>query len=378
MFYTPSLLFYNNKLLSPLFAPLCFFLIGIFWGEYYCSLWSALFFCCAIIFCIKTQRYLSSQLLLIICFSTIGGLSTLLIHKSLFSYKQRLFCSTAQTLHCTLESIEESEHPWYQYKLVAQATNTKQKSIHTIAMHFFIYTHEKPKLRIHDIFLLKNVSIKHPKSESSFYRYLQREGCIGSFFCSRLNFTMIKRPYFSLKRFIYEYKAYIFEQLHKKTPAETFILFSSLFLGKKVGSLQKRSFLHYHFAQWGLAHYLARSGLHLSLLSFLFLFPLRLLPLRYSFKQIALILLISLYQFLTWTSLSSLRAFITFIYLMLYNAMQHSIHFAHTIVMLTFLLLLSNPFLLFFLDFQLSFGITYALAWFITAKKHTTRMQNIA
>jgi len=148
---------------------------------------------------------------------------------------------------------------------------------------------------------------------------------------------------------------------HKLSP-QTFSLVGSIFFGYPMEKSAATKTLRQKFSWWGISHYLARSGLHLVLFVLLLQLFLSFLPLPLLVKQSLSLATILLYAALSWTSTSFLRALIMvccYFFCSLSTLQQHTLHI---IALTCFAMLLYNPFYLFALDFQLSMGLTCALA----------------
>ena len=104
---------------------------------------------------------------------------------------------------------------------------------------------------------------------------------------------------------------------------------------------------------------------------------LRFFPLHFFLKQLILLLLVLLYHLFTFPSISFLRALITYILYKICVFQNLSYNPLHILSLTTFGVLLVNPFQLFFLDFQLSFGLTFALAWFNEVRLRRQRLAQL-
>jgi competence protein ComEC len=134
-------------------------------------------------------------------------------------------------------------------------------------------------------------------------------------------------------------------------------------LGNK--NIEKKPLEEYkkHFNVWGISHHLARSGLHLLLLIIVFQVVLSALSVSFFMRQFILLGIVLLYSALSWSSVSYMRAFITFIFYTCCNLLKMPVKLLPIIALVTIIVLVFNPAQLFFLDFQLSFGLTFALGW---------------
>src|SRR5690606_4323164 len=113
----------------------------------------------------------------------------------------------------------------------------------------------------------------------SFKEYLEYHNIGAYFFCPYFHYTLLEQPFFSITRTIYTIKTNLIISLEKKLSPETFCLFSTLFLGKKMKHLHPDQTIPDQFRQWGISHLLARSGAHLALFIYLYFLLLMLIPL---------------------------------------------------------------------------------------------------
>ena len=150
-----------------------------------------------------------------------------------------------------------------------------------------------------------------------------------------------------------------YEKLSKKLSRKTATFFSSIFLGTKAFSPIDKTKEAFGF--WGLAHYLARSGLHIVLLIFAWSLLLNIIPLPFWQKRIILLCVTLFYTALTWSSISFMRALGVFILYEVGRIFKYQMNFLHILSFVCITILISNPLQLFFLDFQLSFALTFAL-----------------
>ena len=123
------------------------------------------------------------------------------------------------------------------------------------------------------------------------------------------------------------------------------------------------------FKWWGLSHYLARSGLHLVIIASIWFILLSIFKVPYLLKNLISAVFIISYHLLTWPSIPFIRSIIVFILYKLCIFFDLQINSLHLLNLTCFIILLFNPFQLFFLDFQLSFGLTYALIWISSISK---------
>jgi len=168
----------------------------------------------------------------------------------------------------------------------------------------------------------------------------------------------------SLRYWIWNEKTKLLNRLENKLSQRGFQFFSSLFLGNRSYVKSSLEETNEQFKAWGIYHFLARSGMHLALFIFIWQAIFCLLPLPMIIKQIILSLFSCLYFALTWTSTPFTRSFALFLLNKICLFSKTPFHTLHYLTLVCFGFLLYCPLYLFFLDFQLSFALTFALAWF--------------
>ena len=132
----------------------------------------------------------------------------------------------------------------------------------------------------------------------------------------------------------------------------------SIFLGQ---STMLKTSTRTLFEWWGISHYLARSGLHLVVLVVLVTLLLNAFVLPLTLVRILTIAVVMLYHLLTMPSISFLRALMmnfAFAGAFLAGTTPNTLHIFLAVTLVTVLI---NPFVVFYADFQLSFGISGAL-----------------
>ncbi len=196
-------------------------------------------------------------------------------------------------------------------------------------------------------------------------------------FGKRAHLSLIARPSWHVAREIDSFHRRLLKHLSKKLDDQTFKFFCLMFLGKfdqqqrfEADTLPLETKLHsaafqgrHWFNNWGISHHLARSGLHVVIVMILLQTLLHLIPLHYLLKRIIVGCYLALYALLSWPTVSFTRA-------ILMVALAFGADFAarpylgiHMVTMATYIVLLFQPSNLFYADFQLSFGLTLALAW---------------
>lgn len=164
----------------------------------------------------------------------------------------------------------------------------------------------------------------------------------------------------SLARYMHKKRLALVKNLEKMLTPNTFDLFSSIFLGNKQ-TLNHHRDLIAHFNQWGLAHYLARAGLHLAFLLMLLALLLRIFMIPTILRPWLALGTCLGYHALSWPSIPFIRALIAgCLYQVCHLAKcePDALHILHISIITQ---LYSCPQSIFMLDFQLTYALTYAL-----------------
>jgi ComEC/Rec2-related protein len=220
----------------------------------------------------------------------------------------------------------------------------------------------------HTLQLADTVHISHAKlyprtTQNSWYllrRSLYATGSIPK----KSVVTVTDHPTWSWRRTQDQWRNDISNQCQQILSPSTYTLFALLFLGKS-----EQTDLYETFAWWGISHHLARSGLHLVLFLMLLRTTLCLIPGRYEYKTILLMVLATMYGILSWSSISFLRAYCGCVAYCMYDLLWIPTSALHVVCLVTLAVLIYQPAQLFFLDFQLSFGLTWALAFLSHVRK---------
>lgn len=236
-----------------------------------------------------------------------------------------------------------------------------KSDLYSTKFNINLYVPNLDGIRISDELAIRELKINQPKShQGSFY---SNESIIPKLFASKLLFSILYRPKFSIFRSIKEAKYDLAQNLSKKMSKMTSTLFEYIFLGlKNTSDLSDK--LRYKFNYWGIAHYLARSGLHVVMIIFLWSIFLRIMPINFVLKQLILTALSIIYSLLSWPSTSFERAIVTFLLVQACLIMKWPIRSSYLITLCSLFFLIINPFQLFFLDFQLSFGLALGISFF--------------
>lgn len=226
-----------------------------------------------------------------------------------------------------------------------------------------VYAKSKSNFQIDDIIYLKNLPITTlgqdlPLEKTpSFFDYLCKEGICATIFTSHLSGTLLYRPSVSIARTVGNKRtsmASSLDSLHG--PAKQ--MYATVFLGRKE-SLLKQELWQY----WGVLHLLARSGTHLMVFLMLWVFLFKVVPLPFALKQAIYTAMVICYSIFSWPSTSFYRAAFIIILTLLGKILNKQTTLMHILCIAILFALCTNPLQLFFLDFQLSYGLTFTLIW---------------
>jgi len=238
-----------------------------------------------------------------------------------------------------------------------------------------IYLREHKKFQIGDLIGFKNLTMLHTQQEG-YAQYRYKEGIVVSVFADNCVCWLIERPTVCLSRSLDSLRSLASHTLSKKLSYPSNSLFLTVFLGAKDRITQSK-YLRKKFNYWGIAHFLARSGLHIAVLISALRWFMHTLCVPYMLSEISMLLLIFLYFLLSWPSISFMRALWGVLLFRCFSYGKRSTRLLHILCLTTIGVLIYNPFQLFFLDFQLSFGLTCALAWFNEMHYQIRRLESL-
>lgn len=282
------------------------------------------------------------------------------------------------TVTGVVTDIQKTNHHLFKNLIVVSLNTINGTPVSWFNPHnkILIYVSSYSLVEVDDLITLENILCKKPPL-SSYRGHLMREQTIATVFTPKITPTNVLKPTVSYKRWIYNTKILVTKRATQSLLPVTKSLYASLFLGNKTYVSSCYESIKEQFRRWGLSHYLARSGLHLVLIVALWVWFFRIIPAPFIHKQLGIALLVMIYAVLSWSSISFIRALSTFFLCKLCSSIWH--HYYNNLHLLTvtaFYLLLQNPLHIFYLDFQLSFGITFALAWLHLLKTYQTKIES--
>ena len=296
---------------------------------------------------------------LLICFVCVGY--------GLYEYHSRRALSSPVLNNVTIEGTVTDkafiDHSYWKHRLRLNVSKVKiNQTWHNSPFVLYLYSRKRIYAWVQDTIQCESLTIKEP-SRTDFALYLQREGVSATSFSAHMAPKIITRPKFSFFNWLFWQRELLQIKLRKKLSPKTFSLFSSLFIGNRKPVTRRLNTYKQHFKKWGILHHLARSGLHLVIFIMVWHYILNILPFSFLTKHSVISFLVFLYFFFSWSSLSFLRALTVYILYKLGTLTRSKPHPLHVICLAALLLLLHNPFHILFLDFQLSFLLSFCLLW---------------
>jgi len=357
--------------IPPLFPITLFFIIGIIFHAH-----SNLLLCifilslCYGICAYSKQLPLTKQLIFCFFFAYTGAF---LYHKEIGDYDDFYTFTENKKITVTGTVIDKSEVLTHYKKstVITLAIDTIATELCTKKSNkvLMLYCENDNKAAVGDTVTFFYICCKKPANES-FQRYQIKEQIVATIFDNAPTYTIDNHPTWSLRHWVWNQKKRMLGGLASKLSPNGFKFFSSLFLGNRACIKAELVDTNEQFKTWGISHFLARSGLHLALFIFIWQAIFCVIPLPLMIKQIIISLLSCIYFILTWTSAPFTRSFALFMLNRACLLTKTSFHLLHYLTLVCFGFLLYCPLYLFFLDFQLSFALTFALAWFSQLSTH--------
>jgi ComEC/Rec2-related protein len=226
-----------------------------------------------------------------------------------------------------------------------------------------IYTQRFPAAYVGDEILLENLRFNFA-SNNHFEQFLIKNNIAGTVFMATLNFKKITKQTTCAATFLKKYKRAILKKINLKMNYTTAAMFNSIFLGNKSCNKLEIAKLKRNFQTWGIIHYLARSGLHLVIISAIWQVLCNILQIPFILSNVIVVLFMIIFCFLSWSALPFTRALVMILCYRICRFWRLQIHMLHILNISCIITLVCNPASLFALDFQLSFLLTYGLVFF--------------
>ncbi|MCB9492857.1 MAG: ComEC/Rec2 family competence protein [Epsilonproteobacteria bacterium] len=362
-----------------LFLLLAHLACGIFWQATHHTLPTLLtipLLALTALLCIHFYKTTHTTQLILLCWLFFGSGATLYqLQKNNRKQLQTKLCSKTFDITGHVTNIEFAPSRTEFHTIEVATNNLRDKKTNqqsNASFSIICYTKQRVPVHVGENITVENVTFSQPKTTTStgnpsYDDYLAKEGFFSSVFLNKENNIIVLKPApDSLSVLLWNIKNNVYQALRKKLCPKTLSYFGLIFLGNK--KVTHADLLRQYFNYWGLSHFLARSGLHILLFVLLWQWILSFIPVHIHYKRIFLITLCSVYHVLSWASVSMLRSLYVFLLLCFGNIFSQHTNFLHLLSLTCMLMLLFNPLQLFFLDFQLTFSLTFALALFMQTK----------
>lgn len=202
--------------------------------------------------------------------------------------------------------------------------------------------------------------LQQPQLTDPYATYLIKEGIWATAYITTERFFVYKKnnPYWY--QCTLDHLSHYFDQA-------TAHLYNPLFLGKKEHD-QQAIIIQHQSLYWGIAHHMARSGIHLVTLLGLCIAFFHYARIRSRARYGIYALLATGYWLITISSVSFIRSLCMILIQMFSRIHGYQYSSIHAFILTTLLVIQYNPRHILFLDFQLSFGITAVIIWLFYAK----------
>lgn len=216
------------------------------------------------------------------------------------------------------------------------------------------------KLQIGQQVTFYKVVLQQPDDAQPYARYLIKEGIWAT------TYIASERFYIHKKHSVYWYQKIKHKLMHH-FQSITKYLYNPLFLGNKQQDHQAL-YIQHQSLYWGIAHHMARSGIHLVTILGLLISLFHYMRIRHRARFVIYALLTIAYCWITIPSLSITRSLCMILIQMFSRFHGYQYSSVHALCLTTLCTILYNPYHVLFLDFQLSFGVTAIIIWLFYIK----------
>ncbi|MEM7186639.1 MAG: ComEC/Rec2 family competence protein [Bacteroidota bacterium] len=281
-------------------------------------------------------------------------------------FSQHSITADQQILHLKITDLLKSTDYYDQY-YASVVQLDEQKTTGALLVRISKKT-QVPQFEVDDLLLVFGVPerIPGPLNPHTFdYRkHLHYQGIYYRLTLSSTNIVDCKTGRRTIKGIAHQTRSHIVEKLSQQPlGAEERSIISALLLGDKT---QVNKDLKSQYAEAGVLHILAVSGLHVGILFIIFtrvLSPLDRIPHGGTFRVLLVITLLWGFAFLAGLSPSVVRAVTMFSLFALAQLLKRPSHPHNTLFLAFLILLIANPFWLFHVGFQFSFLAVFFIIW---------------
>lgn len=258
----------------------------------------------------------------------------------------------------TVISKELNDDKTYKYKI--KIYSVKINYIFKKIKNINIIIYSKENLKIFDFIKINKIIWYTQKNNNTFDKKNIKNSILIYGFGK--NILIYDNSYKNIIKYIinkiYNFKEKINNKINENFKDNNKILFNSIFLGKTKDLNNKTKNL---FSNLGIAHYLARSGLHINIINNFIMGILAILFVKYEISiYISLFFLLFFYA-ISFSSIPIQRAFIMWLIFCISNIIKINIDKINIFLICILLFIFINPISILTLSFQLSFFCTYIL-----------------
>jgi predicted membrane metal-binding protein len=353
-FKTPPIILFALSLIAGILMPI--------------SPWVIMFFLGIIaIHMLLYHKSVWHTILYILCYSIIALIGACLYQKKVNDYATfyQFTHKSPVTITGTIIDKSDIKNRKEHYTVITLMASTIQKNqeIKNCNKKIIFYCHNNTEQCIvGDIITVYDIRCTEPL-EPSVRMYQIKENIAATLFCHTMRYSVINHPHWSFDRYLFNQRNRLIDACKTKMSDNSFLFFTSLFLGNRSYNKEKMEYMNESFKRWGVYHLLSRSGMHLAFFIYMWQYLLSYIPIHIRIKQLLILIISFIYHMLSWPSIPFIRSLLLGIIqktCFFTNTAYHSLHY---LTALCFFFLLYNPLYLFFLDFQLSFSLTFSLIW---------------
>jgi predicted membrane metal-binding protein len=325
---------------------------------------------CGATLCALAPIHTNLRIATAITLSMAAGSIAFALQTTIFKQQQAQLAGHYHYLAGIVTSKQTLQHPRYKEYLTVALEGGKHEKFFSgqrLNAAIGVYSQASTNAALGDKVLLTKVAIKPPiKASTPDDLSLAKQGIAATIFISgKWQCKVLEHENNSLRALFWQWRQALYDRVIKNFSPTSGAYVGLLFFGNKQHAATIE--LQDTFSQWGLSHYLARSGLHIVLLISMWFILLRLIPINIRLKNLFLCAFLLMYVIYSWESTSFLRALFVFLLTQGGIWINREIKTLHLLTIICMGMILYNPFLIFYLDFQLTFGLTFGL---LTFSKH--------
>jgi len=263
-----------------------------------------------------------------------------------------------------IKNITDNQQDRHSSLIVLTSSSMFDKELGSVSIQKNIFLqipyNRAKNLKVGQWIKIYNIKLTQPKTDSNYRTYLLKEGVWATGFIYKEKFIVSKKLYRSWYQDYFHNLSHYFNNKVEQ-------LYNPLFLGKKEKNQNSINIQHQSL-YWGISHHMARSGIHLVTIVGLFGTIFHYCRFFNRFRFLLYAILIFLYALISIPSISFIRS-LCMIMIQMFTKFNGFIYSGIHAYFLTALILIHhNPIAIFFLDFQLSFGITAIIIWLFFIK----------